>query len=216
MNAIGVLGMRRSLAAARLRGFAILLLICAGACNAAAVSERVDHVRVDDVVVAQAFVGPTDGHAQMEISASSLPRFDGNDGATRSSRIDMTLLPTRQSSLGPSLAMTTPDARGLPSARPFSSSSTSVDLGLHWRYISAGNYRFDVSAWRRMNPVDAASLIESREPSYGARVEMHLATARRSGFVADHRFLGLQLESGARITVRRSGGKPMLYYRSSF
>ena len=37
-----------------------------------------------------------------------------------------------------------------------------------------------------------------------------------AGLVAERGFLGLQLESGARITVRRSGGKPMLYYRSKF
>ena len=39
---------------------------------------------------------------------------------------------------------------------------------------------------------------------------------RSSGLVADRGFVGLQLESGARITVRRSGGKPMIYYRTKF
>jgi hypothetical protein len=93
----------------------------------------------------------------------------------------------------------------------------SFDLGLHWRYTSFGNQRFDVSAWRRMNPVDAAGLIENRESSYGARVEMHLDSAPRSGLVAERGFLGLQLESGARITLRKGGGgKPMVYYRSTF
>lgn len=94
---------------------------------------------------------------------------------------------------------------------------TGVDLGLHWRYTSIGNYRFDVSAWRRMNPPDAATLIDNRDSSYGARVEMHLVPPPRSGFLADHGFLGLQLESGARITLHKGGGgKPMVYYRSKF
>ena len=38
----------------------------------------------------------------------------------------------------------------------------------------------------------------------------------QSGFVAQRGFIGFQLESGSRITVRRSDGKPMLYYRSNF
>lgn len=210
MNAVVALGMGRSIAAASLRRPATVLLLCIAACNAAAADSS------DDIVLAQAFVRPYERQPQMEVSASSLPRFDSTDGATRSSRIDMTLLPTPRSALGPSIAITSPDGRALSGGRAFSGYPTTVDLGLHWRYTWDGNYRFDVSAWRRMNPVDAASLIENRESSYGARVEMHLASAPRSGFVADHRFLGIQLESGARITLRKSGGKPMVYYRSSF
>ena len=88
---------------------------------------------------------------------------------------------------------------------------------MHWRYTLDGNYRLDVSAWRRVLPPDALTLVELREPSYGARVEMQLGGgAPRSGFVADRGFLGFQLESGARVTLRRSGGKPMVYYRSKF
>ena len=210
MDAVGALGVGRSITAARLWRLASALLLMA-AFNACADSDR-----SGDIVLAQSFVPANDpDRPQMELSASSLPRFDSADGSTRSSRIDMILLPARQSTLGPSFGMTRSDPGGFPNVRPFGG-STSVDLGLHWRYTSDSNYRFDISAWRRMNPPDAASLIESRDPSYGARVEMHLVSAPRSGFLADHRFLGFQLESGARITLRRSGGKPMLYYRSSF
>jgi hypothetical protein len=210
MNALGALGMARSVAAS-LRPPAAALVLGALACNACAA----DHAA--DIAVAQAFVPEKDG-PRMQMSASSLPRFDNADGATRSSRIDMTLLPTRQSTLGPSLAMTRADPLAQFGVRPFTSDTTRVDLGLHWRYAYDTNYRFDVTAWRRLNPVDAASLIENRESSYGARVEMKLASAPRTGFVADHRFLGFQLESGARITLRKSsgGGKPMVYYRSDF
>jgi hypothetical protein len=46
-------------------------------------------------------------------------------------------------------------------------------------------------------------------------VEMQLAGSR-SAFVAEHGFVGLQLDGGARITLRRSGGRPMVYYRTRF
>jgi hypothetical protein len=45
---------------------------------------------------------------------------------------------------------------------------------------------------------------------------MQIRPVQKSGFVADHGFVGLQLESGARVTLRRSGGKPMIYYRTKF
>src|SRR6185369_7147620 len=44
---------------------------------------------------------------QLELSTSSLPRFDNTDGSTRSSRIDMTWMPPRRSALGLLLGMTT-------------------------------------------------------------------------------------------------------------
>lgn len=154
---------------------------------------------------------------QLELSARSLPRFDNTDGATRSSRIDMSLLAPRPSAFGPSLGMTSNDVPALSGGRPFSGATPSVDLGLHWRYTSDSNYRFDVTAWRRMNPADAATLIQNRESNYGARVEMRIAPAPQTGFVADRGFLGFQLESGARITLRKGGGgKPMIYYRNKF
>jgi len=211
MNAVGALGMSRSIATASLRLSVIALLFCTSAYGADSAADA-----ADEILLAQAFTPSANNGPQMEMSATSVPRFDSGDGATRSSRIDMTLLPTRQSTLGPSLVMTSPDTRSFPGGRPLTGSLTSVDLGLHWRYTSDSKNRFDVSAWRRMNPVDAASLIENRESSYGARVEMHLAPVHRTGFVVDHG-IGFQLESGARITLRKGGGgKPMIYYRSNF
>lgn len=207
-----VLGVGRSVGVAGFRLPAAALLACL-ACNVWALSAA-----PDEIIVAQAFAPTATDRTrpQVELSSSSLPRFDNTDGATRSSRIDMTLLAPTPSAFGPALGMTSSDARAASGGRPFASGSTAVDLGVHWRYTSDANYRFDVTAWRRMNPADAASLIQNRESSYGARVEMRVASAPRSGFVADHRFLGIQLESGARITLRKSGGKPMVYYRSSF
>jgi hypothetical protein len=151
-----------------------------------------------------------------EVSATSLPRFD-SDASSRSTRIDMTWLPPRRSALGLSLGMTSTDGLGLGMPTPSGSGSQSLDVGLHWRYTMDTNYRIDVTAWRRAVPADAASLIHLREPGYGARVEMRIGRAPTgTGFVAERGFIGLQLESGARITLRRSGGKPMVYYRAKF
>jgi hypothetical protein len=91
-----------------------------------------------------------------------------------------------------------------------------VNLGLHWRYTLDSNYRVDVTAWRRLVPADALTLVQTHQPSYGARVEMQIRPVQKSGFVAGRGFVGLQLESGARVTLRRSGGKPMIYYRTKF
>jgi hypothetical protein len=215
MDAVVALGGDQTIAVAGLRLPLTALLLCLPALPAWAQSED-----VANLVVAQAsFADPkVPMQPRMEISARTLPRFDNTDGATSSSRIDMSLLAPRRSALGPSLGMTSTDGRGLSGARPFSGASPSLDLGLHWRYTLDSSYRFDVSAWRRISPVDAASLIQDREANYGARVEMHIASSSRphSGFVADHGFRGFQLEGGGRITVRRSGGQPMIYYRTKF
>jgi hypothetical protein len=152
-----------------------------------------------------------------EISSTSLPRFEP-DGGTRASRIDMTWLQPQRSALGLSLGMTGIDGLGLAASPNLNNIGQSFDVGLIWRYTPDSNYRIDVTAWRRVTPQDAASLIYLREPStYGARVEMRIGRAPvQSGFVAQRGFIGFQLESGSRITVRRSDGKPMLYYRSNF
>jgi len=151
---------------------------------------------------------------QLEISASSLPRFDNTDGSNRTSHVDMTWMPPRRSAVGLSLGMTSMEAPALAGAYP--PAAPSMNLGFHWRYTLDSNYRVDVRAWRRLVPADALTLVEMREPSYGARVEMQIGASPKSAFVADRGFLGLQLESGARVTVRRSGGKPMIYYRTKF
>ena len=156
------------------------------------------------------------GRLQLELSSSSLPRFDNTDGATRSSRIDMTWLPPRRSALGLSLGMTSMEGPALSAGAAYVGAAPSVDLGLHWRYTLDSNYRIDVRAWRRLMPADTLTLVQMREPSYGARFEMQIGSIPSSGFVADRGFIGLQLESGARVTLRRSGGKPMIYYRTKF
>jgi hypothetical protein len=190
-----------------------LFLVCLGNSCAWAQSEA------EAVVLAQGAMSSPDERKgpQVEVKAITLPRFDNTDNGTHSSRIDMTLLPPRRSALGLSLGLTSPSGSAAQQGAPFGGVSTSVDLGVHWRYTPDGNYRIDVTAWRRVTPPDAITLIHSRDATYGARVEMRIGPApTRTGLVAERGFIGLQLDSGARIVVRRKHGGPMFYYRTKF
>jgi hypothetical protein len=212
MNAVVARGIvRNAMGPGRLRRATLMLLSFCGSCAFALDNESA-------TLAAQSGAPPDErGRPQLEVSASSLPRFDNTDGSNRSTRIDMTWLPPRRSALGLSLGMGSVDDAMLPGFGPRAGAGTSVDLGLHWRYTMDGQYRVDVTAWRRMMPPDALTLIQAREPSYGARVEMRITRSPpRNGLVAERGFIGLQLESGARVTLKRSGGKPMVYYRSKF
>jgi len=214
MNAVVVRGMGQSNAVAvlRPRGIAFILLWLCGSSAFA-----LDGELSSTLAGASASSMSSDrARPQLAVSASSLPRFDNTDGSSRTSRLDMAFLPPQRSALGPSLGMTgltefTPSPFGLPPG-----TSPSLDLGLHWRYTPESSNRIDVTAWRRLQQPDALTLVQGNEPSYGARVEMQLGSASKSGFVADRGFLGLQLESGARVTLKRSHGKPMVYYRRKF
>ena len=152
-----------------------------------------------------------------EISSSSLPHFDNFDGGNRTQqRIDMALLSPGRSAFGVTLGMTSLAASryGFTGAGPAGLSG--VSLGLQWRYLIDSGHRLDITAWRELGrPNDALALVQSRDAGYGARVEMQLSGSRRT-LVADRGFLGVQLDSGARIALKRSAGKPMVYYRNSF
>ena len=90
-----------------------------------------------------------------------------------------------------------------------------ADVGLSWR-APLSSQQVDITAWRRMGPPqDALSLIQQRDPTFGARLEYQLPKPRR-GFATDLRFIGMQLDNGARIGVRRANGNPTLYYRQQF
>jgi hypothetical protein len=153
---------------------------------------------------------------RLEVTKMTLPRLEGLDSATSGPRLDMTLLPPRKSfglAVGMSGFQPAPAALG-----PNNAPATNFDVGMHWRHGGEGNYQVDVTAWRRMTQqVDAYTMIQQRqEPTYMARVELNLSGKQSSGLVADRGFLGLQLESGARITLRRKNGGAMLYYRAKF
>jgi hypothetical protein len=99
------------------------------------------------------------------------------------------------------------------SARP---APAGQDIGLQWRQPIGTDHAIDVTAWRRIAPQpDAASLIQQREPMYGARVEMRIAPASKT-LSMDLKAIGLQLDNGAKIMLRRKNGNPTLYYRQQF
>ena len=154
---------------------------------------------------------------RVEVTTATLPRFDNADGALHSSRMDITLLPQRRSAVGFAFGLSNASGSN-PVLAPWASGMPSIDFGVHWRLMMDSNYRFDVTAYRRVQNADAMSLIESRDPEYGARVELGLGSiqARSKGFVANRGFVGFQLESGARVTIKRKSGGPMLYYRNTF
>lgn len=93
--------------------------------------------------------------------------------------------------------------------------AASADVGVNWRTPLASQ-QVDIMAWRRMGPPqDALSLIQQHDPTFGARVEYRLDKASK-GFAADLRFIGLQLDNGARIGLGRANGNARLYYRHQF
>lgn len=99
----------------------------------------------------------------------------------------------------------------------FEPPSTARDVGLQWRHRMPNNQTVDITAWRRINAQqpDALALVLQRDPLYGARVEMKLGPSKRR-FATDYKFIGLQLDSGAKIGLRRKDGRPTIYYRSQF
>jgi hypothetical protein len=159
------------------------------------------------VLMAEARSDPS--QMRMQVRASALPRLEAQDSGFQAPRIDLSLTPA-QGGFGAVVGMSGFSAGLQPIG--LQPQRTSIDLGLRW-----SQRQIDIMAWRRMNtPDDADSLAQLREPVYGARVEMKLAPARKRGFALDRGFIGFQLESGARISVKRKDGRPMIYYRSSF
>jgi hypothetical protein len=166
------------------------------------------------VLVAQA----REPGVRVQVQTSNLPRMEAQDSAFQGPRVDVSLFPSRRLGfgLGPVLGVSGFTARqgqqpiGLPQHQP------SIDFGLRWSQ-RVQSQQIDITAWRRMNTDDDAyTLVQSRQPVYGARLEMNLAAAARSPFALDRGFIGFQLESGARISLKRSNGRPMIYYRSTF
>lgn len=169
-----------------------------------------------DVVVAQARMDQQP--ARVQVQTSSLPRLDSSDTGFQAPRVDVTVFPSGgPSGIGAVLGMSTP--RTGAHSYGLNAPQTSVDLGVRWSQRLSGAHQIDVTAWRRMSrDDDAYSLIQrQQQPVYGARVELNLANASsKAGLKADLRFIGLQLEGGARISIKRKYGGPMIYYRTSF
>ncbi|GAB3665925.1 hypothetical protein [Ramlibacter alkalitolerans] len=167
-----------------------------------------------DVLVAQA----REPAVRVEVQTTTLPRIEAQDAGFQAPRVDVSLIPSHPGNygLGPVVGMSGFAARpglstiGLQPQRP------SFDVGLRWSQRVQGQH-VDITAWRRMNTEDDAySLVQARQAVYGARFEVSLAAAAKSPFAFDRSFIGMQLEGGGRISLRRKYGGPMIYYRTSF
>lgn len=151
---------------------------------------------------------------RVQVQASALPRIDALDSGFQAPRVDVALFPSPHTTgFSAVFGLSTPR----PGIHLQPAAASSVDLGLRWTQRLHGRHLIDVTAWRRMGTEhDAATLAQMREPTvYGARVELNLKPVRKAGLTFD-RGIGLQLESGARISIKRKNGGPMVYYRTSF
>jgi hypothetical protein len=195
--------------------WAVLALACCAASAAAHGAETAPAApppaAAAPVVVAQADGAPA---LRMRVDTSRLPRMDAQDNGFQAPRVDLSFS-RRGSSFGPVVGFSGFSSRQapLPGLAP---QHPSVDLGVHWSH-RLRNQRIDVMAWRRMTfEDDAYTMVQLNQPVYGARLELNLKPVRKAGLSITHGFIGVQLQSGARITVKRSHGTPMVYYRSQF
>lgn len=158
---------------------------------------------------------------RLKVESSALPRLDAHDSGFRAPRLDLSVVPenARGTGLGPVLGVRTMPTH-VPTGGPgLAAARSGVDVGLRFSHRFDNQNQIDVTAWRRMNgPDDAYTLIQMREPMYGARVEMkmNIKPAKFNAFGIDRGLLGFQLESGARISIKRKDGRPMVYYRTAF
>ena len=178
----------------------------------------VAHAQLDSSALQALGASTAEESPRMEVTQTTLPRFDAWDTTAGVPRVDLSLLPPSGSGLGLAFGIGGFQQASLAGAAAASSShNLNVDLGVQWRHVTDDKHRVDIAAYRRLASEGDASPVAriKQSPTYVARVELNMAPVKKPGFVVD-RGVGLQLESGARITVRRSNGKPMLYYRSTF
>lgn len=222
MEKAATAGASRTGAHGKLRTATSIVLALCAACPAVRAQDAGQ--AQGDVLLAQALIDPAvraqaqaEPAVRVQVQTSAVPRLESQDSGFQAPRIDVSLFPNAgPSGLGALVGMRgltvrqTPLPPGLQAQRP------SIDLGLRWSQRVQAQ-QVDIMAWRRMgDDDDAYSLATSRQPLYGARVEMNLSGGRKSGLAADLGFVGLQMESGARISIKRRNGGPMVYYRSSF
>ncbi len=186
---------------------ALTSLACAGA------MAQAGGLSPQQLVVTQA---RAEAPLRFDVSTSTLPRVDSSESASQGQRVDVSIVPEGRSGLGVAIGMTGSNPRpGMPPGMGFAPRA-SVDLGVKWRQV-VYSQQVDVTAWRRVSSDDAAySLVESRQPVYGARLEMKLDGESGNRFKAEKGFIGMQLEGGARISIKRKNGGPMVYYRTGF
>jgi hypothetical protein len=205
--------MNKAAGTGRENGFVRRCAVIVGCCAAAVPAWSQDAATPLEAAVAEA----REPAVRVEVNASSLPRLESHDTGFKAPRVDLSVLPPTRSAVGVAVGMSgfAPPSPHLPLG--MNAPRPTLDLGVHWRHTLDSNQQIDVTAWRRMNPTpDAYTLIQQQQPVYGARVEMNLGKSRKSSFLADKGFIGMQLQSGARISIKRKHGGPMVYYRSQF
>lgn len=171
----------------------------------------VAQARTDGLALAQSRAEPG---LRMQVQTSAVPRIDTQEAGFQAPRVDVSVGAANASGkgVGAVLGLSSPPSATAAAATPQGlQPRTSVDMGL--RYTQG---QVDVTGWRRMNAAENASaVVEPMEPAYGARVEMNLGS-RKGPFAFEKGFLGLQMEGGGRITVKRKNGGAMVYYRNNF
>jgi hypothetical protein len=206
--------MNKAAGTGRENGFVRRCAVIVGCCAAAVPAWSQDAATPLQAAVAEA---REPSSVRVEVNASSLPRLESHDTGFKAPRVDLSVLPPSRSAVGVAVGMSgfAPPSPNLPLG--LNAPRPTLDLGVHWRHTLDSNQQIDVTAWRRVNTEpDAYTLIQQRQPVYGARVEMNLGKSRKSNFLAEKGFIGMQLQSGARISIKRKHGGPMIYYRSTF
>lgn len=156
-----------------------------------------------------------DAAMRMEVQASALPRLDAQDKGFQAPRVDLSVLPAG-GGMGVAVGMSgfAPATAGAPAG--FAPQRPSLDLGLHYRHALPSSRQIDVTAYRRVN-AESVALAQDEPPVYGARVELGLKpSTHKAGIPADRSFIGMQLQGGARVSIKRKYGGPMVYYRNTF
>jgi hypothetical protein len=154
----------------------------------------------------------TDNKVRLEVNTSAVPRLDNRDTGSQGPRLDVSALPAGGSGLGLAVGMTGFSGGQPAMLLPGSPAQRgTMDVGVRWRQ-PVGRGQVDVTAWRRMSD-ESPALVQ--QPTYGARVEMKLDHAK-PGLDLTGGFVGVQLQGGAKISIKRKNGAPMVYYRSSF
>lgn len=151
---------------------------------------------------------------RLDVQTTALPRFEPQDSGFQSPRVDFTVFPSQHARFGAVFGLSNigprqPNALTLGLATP----APSFDLGVRWTHK-----QIDVTAWRRVNTADDAysQIMQREQPVYGARVEMNITPAKPKLLGIERGFLGVQLQGGGRIGIRRKNGGPMIYYRQTF
>ncbi|MES2481089.1 MAG: hypothetical protein V4609_03750 [Pseudomonadota bacterium] len=89
----------------------------------------------------------------------------------------------------------------------------SLSLGLRWRPQLTAGHTLDISVWRQVTPVPSLTGVLSRDPGYGAQVELQLASERMAAL---RDLVGFKFSNGARISLRRKSGQTTINFRMQF